>query len=367
MRPRLAPALLYSLTACGGGGGATSFGGVSQSDAPASSETSTGDPSSTSDPAPDSTTTTSSSTTATASSSTSASTDDTVWDMGMPDFAVQPAGCQGKIDFLFVIASGSFMLSQQEKLVAAFPGFMAAIEAEFPGFDVHVLSANTDTIIDITDCGYCTDSCDPQGDPPYCGAKFSLCDKQRGAGVTFPTGEAASNRRCALDSGRRYITTPQHDLDDAFMCIARIGGEGGDLTAMAMQAALSPAFNDPRDEDACNGGFLRDDALLVVTIINEGYDDSPGTVDEWIEDLRDAKNGDDDAFAVLVLTTDVDLGYGQLCLPNDYTPVKNPLRALAEGVEHGFIDSICIDSFVPFFAEHVGELAELCDAFAPPG
>jgi hypothetical protein len=260
------------------------------------------------------------------------------------------------------------MLPQQEKLIAAFPAFMAAIEAEFPGFDVHILSANMDANIDIADCSYCSDSCDPQGEPPYCGAKFSLCDKQRGAGVTFPTGQSASNRRCVLDSGLRYITTPQHDLEDAFRCIAQVGVEGSHLTAMAMRAALSPEFNDPLDQDACNPGFLRDDALLVVTIFNQGYDSfSPGTVDEWIEDLRAAKHDDDDAFAVLVLTTDVDLGYGQLCLPNDYTPVKNPLRALAEGVEHGFVDSICLDSYAPFFADHVGVLAELCDEFVPPG
>jgi hypothetical protein len=54
-----------------------------------------------------------------------------------------------------------------------------------------------------------------------------------------------------------------------------------------MVAALQPAINDPDNEYACNGGFLRDDALLVVTIIQDTYDeDSLGTVEEWIEALR---------------------------------------------------------------------------------
>jgi hypothetical protein len=62
---------------------------------------------------------------------------------------------------------------------------------------------------------------------------------------------------------------------------------------------------------------LRDDALLVVTLIQDTYDvASAGTVDSWITALRDAKGGDDDAFALLVLTTDVDVGYQQLCWPN---------------------------------------------------
>jgi hypothetical protein len=114
-----------------------------------------------------------------------------------------------------------------------------------------------------------------------------------------------------------------------------------------MVAALQPEMNDPDDEDACNRGFLRDDALLVVTIIQDTYDeDSSGTVDEWIAALRTAKHGDDDAFAVLVLTTDIDVGYQQLCWPNDFSMIKNRLRLLVEGIEHGFIDSICKDEYV---------------------
>jgi hypothetical protein len=98
-------------------------------------------------------------------------------------------------------------------------------------------------------------------------------------------------------------------MDKAFACIAQIGIGSGGATGQAMVAALQPAINDPDDEYACNRGFLRQDALLVVTIIMDSYDqDSLGTADEWIEGLRAAKQYDDDAFMVLVLTTDIDLG-----------------------------------------------------------
>lgn len=292
-----------------------------------------------------------------------------VWDMGMPDFGPPlPAGCKGKIDFLFVVSSGGTMQKFQARLLASFPGFMAAIQSQLPDFDFHILSANTNEGFDLDDCSVCTDSCDPQGEPPYCGAKFTVCDKKVGSGVTFPTGLYASNRRCDLDSGRRYIMPGQQDLAETFTCMAQVGVHGSGITGEAMAAALQPAINDPVNEYACNGGFLRDDALLVVTLIQDDYDeDSLGTVDEWIEALRAAKNYDDDAFMVLVLTTDVDVGYQQLCWPNLYTMVKNRLRLLAEGVEHGFIDSICQDSYAPFFAEHVSHLVDLCDDFVPPG
>jgi hypothetical protein len=45
-------------------------------------------------------------------------------DMGVvPDFGGQPIGCQGKIDFLFVISSWYSMKANQVQLQEAFPAF----------------------------------------------------------------------------------------------------------------------------------------------------------------------------------------------------------------------------------------------------
>ena len=287
----------------------------------------------------------------------------------MPDFGPQqPAGCAGKIDFLFVVSSDGTMSFSQKELVASLPGFMDAIQEKFSDFDYHILSANTDKSWVLEDCSVCTEGCDPQGELPHCSAAVTACDKMLGAGVTFPVGKDASNRLCAIDGEQRYLTTGQQDLDEVFACTARVGTYGSPLTAEAMVAALQPAINDPEDPYACNRGFLRDDALLVVTLIDDGFDHySLGTVEDWVEALRAAKNYDDDAFAVLVLTTDVDLGYHQLCHPTELSGTKNPLRRLTEQVAHGWTGSICMDSFVPFFTEHVDDLVELCDQFVPPG
>jgi len=333
---------------------------------PAGSETSAAD-SSTSTPSQDSSTSTSSE----ASSTSTGTSGGTVWDMGMPDFGpTQPAGCEGKIDFLFAISAGGTMKNDQERLLVSFPGFMAAIQEQLPDFDSHILVANPNPkpgwLMD--DCSLCTDDCDPQGQPPVCGATLTACDKKIGAGVTYPAGTDASNRRCDPAGGLRYIVSGEQDLAETFACMAKVGSGGAGRTGEAMVAALQPAMNDPDDEYACNRGFLREDALLVVTIIQDDYDEySAGEVWEWIAALRAAKNYDDDAFMVLVLTTDVDVGYQQLCFPNQYVEDKNRLRLLAEGVEHGFIDSICLDNYAPFFAEHVSHLVDLCDDFVPPG
>ncbi|MBK8264651.1 MAG: hypothetical protein IPK80_25325 [Nannocystis sp.] len=42
----------------------------------------------------------------------------------------KPAGCEGKIDLLFVLSRDASMKSSQEKLLAAFPGFIATIQAK---------------------------------------------------------------------------------------------------------------------------------------------------------------------------------------------------------------------------------------------
>ncbi len=367
MRTALNLALSSALLACGGGGGTTSFGGSNPgvTSAPEQTETSAAESSSSSAPSHDSSTSTSS----TSSTSASSSSGNMIWDMGMPDFGPpQPAGCEGKIDFLFVISAEGTMKPMQEKLLASFPGFIDAIQAQLADFDVHILVADPDEKFLITDCAVCTTDCDPQGMPPYCGAMLTPCDKKIGAGLTFPSGLAASNVRCELENGLRYITSDQSNIKEAFACMAQVGAGGTGTTGQAMVAALQPAMNDPRNAFACNGGFLRDDALLVVTIIQDTYDeDSLGTVDEWIEALRASKHDDDDAFMVLVLTTDVDVGYQQLCLPNQFNTEKNRLRLLANGVDHGFVGSICQDTYAPFFAEHVSHLVDLCDEFVPPG
>jgi hypothetical protein len=195
------------------------------------------------------------------------------------------------------------------------------------------------------------------------------CDKKIGAGVTFPSGTAASNRRCELDGGQRYITSSQQDMDEAFACIAQVGTGGAGAQARRWPPRSSRRSTTPDDEYACNGGFLRTTrSWSSPSSRTPTTQDSLGTVDEWIAALRTAKNGDDDAFMVLVLTTDVDLGYMQLCLPNEYNPNPNRLRTLADDVEHGFVGSICMpEGYGDWFKERVTYLVDLCDDFVPPG
>jgi len=72
------------------------------------------------------------------------------------------------------------------------------------------------------------------------------------------------------------------------------------LLGQALTAAVQSPIN---GKGACNDGFLRDDALLMVTFIATNGDikgwDSEGTPAEWAQAVLDAKHGDDKSVVML--------------------------------------------------------------------
>ena len=322
-------------------------------------------------------TTTSASTTSTAEStstgnlgSTSGTADTSsgaVPDLGtMPDLGSPlPAGCEGKkIDFLFVISNSSTMEVKQERLLAAFPGFMDAIEAK--EIDKHILVTTSLPLWHMSDCADCISDCDKNGSPTQCGAELTACDSMLGAAYTFPTGKGATNRRCTLAGGKPYITSKEVQVDSAFKCLATVGIDGSNSEAAgAARAAISPAMS---AEGACNDGFLRKDALLVITVIADtGDGDSLDGPKEWAADVLAAKNGDPDAAFLLIITTDIDIP-GHLCWPEQVgLDPEGRLRTWAKMTPHASVQSICAKDYVPFFEDALSTILDLCESFVPPG
>jgi hypothetical protein len=257
------------------------------------------------------------------------------------------------------------MKNQQEELPTIFPAFLGALKNEFQDFDSHIMVVETDGAWHLSDCSLCGPDCNPNGTPPHCGAALTVCDETMGAGVTFPTGEDSSSKRCPLAEGR-YVTSKDPAPAAAFECIARVGVEGGYARpADAMVAALSPPLLGTMgypEEEACNRGFLRDDALLVVTIISDVYDQtSSGPATAWRKALMEAKKQDASAFQTLVITTDVDTPNG-LCGP--YSGEVNRLRTFVE-ITDGLIGSVCEADWGPFFKAAVAEVVERCKIYVP--
>lgn len=336
-----------------GAGGATSraaSSGESGSSSSTGSSTDAGEASSSSD------------TSAGSSTSTGATTEP------FPDFGSSvPTGCQGKIDFLFMISSEETMAPYQDQLKATLPAFLSTIQQDFAAWDTHIMVVDSTKWWGLNSCKQCDTICETTpGYPCYVnsGLPYYLndCDFETGAGVTFPAGNGSTNHRCELAANRRYITTADPNPEAAFECISGIGVTGGSKGAEAVVHAVGEIMNGPM---GCNNGFVRDDALLVVTILQDNYDEDSETWPEiWASSLITIKGGDPDAVVLLVVTTDVDTHNG-LCKPDKFNETPNRLRTFADLMPHGLVGSICEPDWTPFFDEAADLVLSQCEVFAP--
>ena len=287
-------------------------------------------------------------------------------------------GCQ-KVDFLFVVDNSGSMQEEQAHLVASFPSFVAAIQDSVAD-DFRILITDTDESFAVDQC----DEICPQNPEDTCVACATedlcldvpcaafppapTCDDVLGAGrIHGPTGGP-----CGVAGPSRFLTDDQPDLASAFECIATVGtGASGERPMQAMTQAVSTLL----EPGACNDGFLRDDAILVVTVISDEDDVvsddgvvSPGTQTQWHDAVVAAKGGNEDAVVFLGLLSDVDVDGGQC--PDTEPPIAAPaprLRELAESFSRGQWGSVCADDYGPFFAQAIAVIDTACEAFEPAG
>jgi hypothetical protein len=268
----------------------------------------------------------------------------------------KPVGCQGKIDFLFVISRHATMADIQDKLIAAFPAFIDTIEAKFEDFDFHIMVVDGDDSWGNDHCNkVCTlDGCvsdSPALDnyPCHLLDLVTPCDSQIGAGVVFPAGAYASNVPCKIAEGRRYMTRDQPNLKETFTCVAKLGVSGLGLMGEALAASMLESMNGP---GGCNEGFLRDDALLMVTFIGNYDYHSKGTPGSWAASVLKAKGGSPEA-AVMFSILDPE------CPPED---------RVCELVEmfpyHLVIDGL-LEDFAVGFDEATSLVDDACAEFIP--
>jgi hypothetical protein len=275
-------------------------------------------------------------------------------------------GCQ-KIDFLFVIDDSTSMTSHQESLAASFPGFVAAIESAVPASDWHIMVVDSDD----DPVNFCEDGCADGGEPVHhlcgdytCGdlANADACDVTIGAGVVHPLGAMASNVECGVPPGQRWIDASQPDLAGTFACIGRVGvsGAGDERNVTSMLEALTGHAA----PGACNDGFLRSDAILVVTLVTNADTGTAGeelnggpTIESWRDQLLAVKAGDPNAVVVIGFVKDDPL-------PPSGRKYGDFVRLFED---HGFVDDVFTDDYSALFGEAIAGIAQACEDFVPPG
>jgi hypothetical protein len=265
---------------------------------------------------------------------------------------------------LFVIDSSPSMQDEQANLLQSFPGFIAAIEQTLMIDDFHIM------VVDA-------------------GAAFgSGCGGELGAGTT----QSASGEDCNLVGGNRYVTQEQPDLVEAFSCMASRGDQGpaNERTMDSLLEAIGPMSED----GGCNAGFVREDAVLVVTIITdeeddpgdssgvfnptgacEGVDDdlnSDGDPEDWKDTIIALKAGNPESVVMLGLLGDCDVGGdcpGIDATPTGFTGAEPAprLRNLVGSLPYGTVGPVCAPDYAPFFEQAVSVIFEACEGFVQPG
>jgi hypothetical protein len=260
-------------------------------------------------------------------------------------------GCRA-IDFLFVVDNSLSMTDEQDNLVRSFPGFLQVVQSTLDARDYHIMAIDTDDR-GIFEGGM---SGGPFVSPASCNGVF-------GAGRD----NGAAGEDCGMEGGT-YMTSAQPNIAESFACAARVGTFGDVLEQpiTALLSAISPALN---AADGCNAGFLREDAILVVTLITDSDDTrSLGSPSVWRQQLVAAKGNDESAVVVLGLLGDSTLIQpleGGPCLLPEAGPAPR-LQEFVEELPHGSLGSICADDYSPFLARAVAEIKASCDAFRPP-
>ncbi len=307
------------------------------------------------------------------------------------DDGVTPAGgC--RIDFLFVIDSSCSIENDQPNIEASLPGFISTIETRFGEHDHHIMVVDTDEVAG-DEWTACRASC-AIGLNTFCGATpcsalppNDPCNSELGLGL--------DNRgvSCNFLGGNRYMIDGQPDLAATFDCAASNRNTTGlpdEKAAGAILAAISPRMNGP---GGCNAGFLRRDAILVITLITDEEDDprdhvvrqamdddfnSLGDPATWKQTIVDLKNGDENAVVMLGILGDSDLAGSGIasCPPLGNSWGENPgvegaeaahrLRQLADSFPKGMWAGICEENYAPFFEQAVSVIDTACQEFVPP-
>jgi len=265
-------------------------------------------------------------------------------------------GCTA-IDFLYVIDNSATMLPHQQALVAAFPAFADTIEVAVPASEsFHLMVVKTDEGWGADCIGACAMLGGCRTDPDFaCDRQLRGCDAELGGGVLFPYGESGTNLACDIVGDARYVVAEEPDINPAFTCLATLGTRSYDAprTAEAMLAALAASA-----PGGCNEGFLRDDALLVVTILTDkDDDDSPGDPQAWADAVVAAKGGDPEAIVALgILEPDGSCG-----------ETSDAPASFVATFPHTASVSVCTDDYAGFLADAVTLIGSTCDAWLPPG
>jgi hypothetical protein len=267
-----------------------------------------------------------------------------------PPTNAPPTKCD-KVDFLYVVDNSASMADKQEILARSFDGFSEIVTETLGTNDHHIMVIDTDSR-NINDGLTGLDDLD-------------ACVGILGAGLR----NGAEGESCGIEGPQRYMLDRQSNPEDTFSCLAKVGifGDADESPVDALLAATGAVASEIGD---CNDGFLRDDAVLVVTIITDEEDEvTPGTPAQWKRELLRAKDDREEAIVVLGLLSDIDVAGGLPGGPCDEASggaAAPLLQSFVSSFERGSMGSVCASDYSAFFAQAVSVIDTACRELAVP-
>ncbi len=251
-----------------------------------------------------------------------------------------------KVDFLFVVDASPSMLGNRQNMIANFPAFISGIQGSLDSVDsFHV------GVLNHGPYEHNIEGCREMGDLVVKSGLSPACTP--------------------FTSGRNYLDETQGDLAAKFECIADV--RSGGLTETLGDAAVAAIDRNAGPGD-CNEGFLRDDSLLVITMLTDEPGSDALTGQEWFDRIVAARGGVETNIVVLALFSDGSLipsGGFPFPLPSEECS-ESPSAAASEFVDfvgrftHGYSAHICEPDYGPFFQAAVSNIKTACDDYVPP-
>jgi hypothetical protein len=175
--------------------------------------------------------------------------------------------------------------------------------------------------------------------------------------------EGDSAPSCELENGRYITKADEEHFRQRYQCLLRAGTEAPDTDESpigAMFSALHPARNAP---GACNDGFIRDDAALIVVIISDidelVYDGGPG---DWFTELQNRKGGHAENVSVLAI---VPTAYTAECDRDEAVRLEQFVDDAYP--DHGLVADLCDQGDTEaVLADALSKAPGNCRDFIPP-
>lgn len=288
------------------------------------------------------------------------------FDLEIPD-APESSEIGCNIDFLFVVDNSRSMTDNQKSLTNSVPDFVETMTKQIKNLEEYHIGVIS------TDFNQRNKTDEVKGCNQLGGLMIRRVDYTPGSEMPW-------DETCIPYANGKNFITDDDEVGEKFSCAARIGqmGDGNEVPMDAIKAAMSEKMT---AKGACNEGFFREKAILVIVLVSDEEDDhevedgrmngSKGDPPDWYKTVMDFKKNESEYVVMLSLIgkpepNECDYTYEPGQEPKDGKGIKSAevSRRLIEFTEsfgkRGVVGDVCAPNYDGFFKKALSVLDLAC-------